>query len=262
MGFTIGYTRLFTVRIMHGYFLNQGNTDFMTLAESEQLKTELTYNVSDFMHVVPSASTKELMKNRGMVFRMEPKGFLVGIKIDQEAKESGQLKAFIPLEDEVRLRFFIQIKDPYFFNYSNLSLTNSSNKVYRFHNEVDNALNGQAQLSQPVQGYDASRSYEAGNLIVDVPANPTKLFEALRQTGEGPFDAADWEEYFVGEEYQDPPENYSKGDVVRLANSLHEALVNPTTAPPNPAEWNEITISHQYVGEKDLVTLVPEIFFS
>ena len=260
MGFTIGYKRLFSVKILHGYFLNQGEKAYDALNSTERILADKSYRVSDFLQIIPSTDTLEIMKGRSMVFRQDNSGFFVGIRIDQQEFEAGKIIPFLPLNEEVKLRFYVKLSDPNFFNYTSLPLQRKPNNIYLFHNELNNAPTGEPHLSSPLQAYDSSQSYVAGSLIVDNASNPTQLFEAIRDTNGGPFQAADWQEQVLGDLYQNPPENYVKGDVVRQGNSLFEALTDPTVAPPDPAQWAEKPISHQYVGDGDLTTLVPSVF--
>lgn len=260
MGFTIGYKRLFSVQILHNYFLNQGSKSFEAMTQQKKANAMASYQVPSILKVIPSSDTARQMKGRGMSFRMDNTGFFVGIKIDQEAAKGGLNKPFIPVNDELRLRFFIKLIDPYFLNYSSLGLKTASEQVYYFNNEVDNSLTGIAHLSNPLPAYDPGKSYEAGALIVDDASAPTQLFQALRDTGSGAFQVADWEEQILAEDYLRPPENYVKGDVVQSGNSLFEALVDPTTDPPNPTQWAESPLSHQYASDNDLIRLVPEVF--
>lgn len=107
----IGYTRLFEVRLLHHYWLDDGATVFDAIAD-EGVKTNrlLTYDVRGFLKVEPSAATVAAIKGLGGVFRMTGLGFLVAVPDDT-----------VVLLDTT-FEFFVTRTAPDYANYTALSL--------------------------------------------------------------------------------------------------------------------------------------------
>ena len=78
----IGYTRLFEVRLLHHYWLDDGATVFDAIADEAKTKRLLTYDVRRLVKVEPSAATVAAIKELRGAFRMTGLGFLVAVPDD------------------------------------------------------------------------------------------------------------------------------------------------------------------------------------
>jgi hypothetical protein len=107
----IGYTRLFEVRLLHHYWLDDGATVFDAIAD-QAVKTNrlLTYDVRRLLEVEPSAATIAAIKGLRGVFRMTGLGFLVAVPDDT-----------VVLLDTT-FEFFVTRTAPDYANYTALSL--------------------------------------------------------------------------------------------------------------------------------------------
>ena len=107
----IGYTRLFEVRLLHHYWLDEGDTVFDAIAD-EAVKTErlLTYDVREVVLVEPSPTTADAIAGLRGVFRMTGLGFVVAVPDD----------AVVPLD--AVFEFFITGAASDLANYTALSL--------------------------------------------------------------------------------------------------------------------------------------------
>ena len=107
----IGYTRLFEVRLLHHYWLDDGATVFDAIAD-QAMKTNrpLTYDVRRLLKVEPSAATVASINGLRGVFRMTGLGFLVAVPDDT-----------IGLLDTT-FEFFVTRTAPDYANYTALSL--------------------------------------------------------------------------------------------------------------------------------------------
>jgi hypothetical protein len=107
----IGYTRLFEVRLLHHYWLDDGATVFDAIAD-QAVKTNrlLTYDVRRLLKVEPSAATVAAIKGLRGVFRMTGLGFLVAVPDDT-----------LVLLDTT-FEFFVTRTAPDYANYTALSL--------------------------------------------------------------------------------------------------------------------------------------------
>ncbi len=131
------YTSLFNIKIHHGYFLDQGERKFLAIhPEDDESKLDDDekndalddYDFSNFLRIKPTSYTQEVCKNYRMIARQTAEEFKVLIATKEDI-------AIIPLEDDISLTFEMQVKDPYFYNYTNIASL-LENKMYLFSNVI------------------------------------------------------------------------------------------------------------------------------
>jgi hypothetical protein len=112
-----GYTRLFEVRLLHHFWLDQGATVFDAIADPEARTRRLLaydvrrpYDVRRLLAVEPSLATATLLAGLRGVFRMSGIGFFVAVPDD----------APVPLDAD--FEFFVTAADSGYANYTALSL--------------------------------------------------------------------------------------------------------------------------------------------
>ncbi|QIL74977.1 hypothetical protein [Hymenobacter sp. HDW8] len=71
-----GYQRLFEVRLLHHYWLDEGQTVFDALPEAERLQRLLTYDVRSFIPFAPTPATAKALQGLGGVFKSTALGAL------------------------------------------------------------------------------------------------------------------------------------------------------------------------------------------
>ena len=144
---TTGYKRLFEVRILHHYWLDEGATIFDNLPESERNKKLLNYKADQLISVSPTPKTQKLLDGINAVARQTSLGLVVAIPETQ-----------ITPDDSVFL-FTIEIKDSAFFNYTSFTLLDrkivecfspGENKIYRYKANVPvfSNLTGVSQIGR------------------------------------------------------------------------------------------------------------------
>lgn len=103
----IGYTRLFEVRVLHHYWLDQDRTVFDQIA-NQATKTErlLRYDVRQLLAVRPSPATATTISGLRGVFRTTGLGFLVAVPAN----------AKVPLD--VTFEFFVTVVAPDYVGYT------------------------------------------------------------------------------------------------------------------------------------------------
>jgi hypothetical protein len=122
------YKRLFEVRIIHEYFLDDGN--LIPALESGR------YKVENFLEIAPTPETRELFRNQRMRMVTTPPGFFIGLEVNQE--ETGDNKFYTPfirLDDDTPITFYFRIKDELFFNYTNFPLDDHVPAICYFSNK-------------------------------------------------------------------------------------------------------------------------------
>lgn len=107
----IGYIRLFEVRVLHHFWLDDGATPFDAIAD-QAVKTQrlLTYDVRRLLVVEPSRATQATIAGLRGVFRMTGLGFLVAVPDDAAVRL------------DVELEFFVTVAAPDYAGYTALSL--------------------------------------------------------------------------------------------------------------------------------------------
>ncbi len=107
---TTPFQRMFEVRLLHHYWLDDGATVFDALPSSVQAERLLTYDVRTTLEVAPTPSTQRLLDDLGCRFRATGQGFFV-------AAPSG-----LTLALDTQLHFVVTIADGPFFDYTALTL--------------------------------------------------------------------------------------------------------------------------------------------
>jgi hypothetical protein len=120
--FGISYQVLFTVRVLHRYFLDFGTTPFDTDAPSAEVRTKIelirqVYDVDQFLAFRPDAPTQQRLKNQRMLFKKQADGFVVLAATENPRSQT----ALLSLEAGLRFVFAVYPTDPFFMLYTNLT---------------------------------------------------------------------------------------------------------------------------------------------
>lgn len=107
---TTGYKRLFEVRILHHYWLDEGSIVFDSLTEALKTKKLLSYSLNGMVSIKPLHSTAALLRGLKAFARQTTHGLVVAIPKN------------IAVPDDALFKFTIEITDPGFFRYSSLTL--------------------------------------------------------------------------------------------------------------------------------------------
>ena len=129
-----GYQRLFEVRILHHYWLDDGATVFDLIPDQTKKDNRLlTYDVRQFLSVVPTDATKKALLELGCLYKNTALGFVV----------VSPHEVNIPLD--AVFEFVVGVQDPDFYNYTALTLRAQNiseiyyeveDKTYRFKENV------------------------------------------------------------------------------------------------------------------------------
>lgn len=103
----ITYTRIFEVRVLHHFWLDEGATTFGQIADdTARMQRLLTYDVRRLLAFTPSPATTALITGLRGVFRTTGLGFLVGVPAD----------TVVPLA--ARFDFHVTVVAPDYANYT------------------------------------------------------------------------------------------------------------------------------------------------
>ena len=126
MSFSIQYKPLFKVDVLHLYFLNNGLKTFFTMNATEAAKQLDGYDLNSFLSIAPTNETQEKLKGYNLVFKNTNSGFAVWTKV----RSDDNTFPFIPLPDDLSFTFLMRVKDPVFYNYTDLKLDNQGKTNY------------------------------------------------------------------------------------------------------------------------------------
>jgi hypothetical protein len=122
-----GYTRLFEVRLLHHYWLDDGHTIYDAISDTaKKSKRLLTYDVRPFLSVTPTEKTAQLLKGLRCVFKDTALGLVVAAP------------AAISMPDDAIFDFVVRVQNDQFFNYSALTLRKQ--KVYEIYHQSEDKM--------------------------------------------------------------------------------------------------------------------------
>ena len=178
---TILYRRLFEVRILHGYYLdghvldNENPVFFQEYPPEKQ--TDILndrYAISSDLEVIPTKSTEDLMRRMQMRWRATTTGFFAGI--EALSKGAGKFVPKVPIPEGTTWTFLLRVRNPGFYNITNHVLrstlpgrylfTNRNDAVFTKRDNKDFKKQNLPSLSVPPGAFDASRSWEMGELAI------------------------------------------------------------------------------------------------
>ena len=153
-----GYKRLFEVRILHHYWLDEGVTIFDSLSDAAKMKKLLNYSLNGFLQVKPLPKTASVLTGIKAIAKQTTHGIVVVVPDD------------VIIPDDTQLVFTIEITDASFFRYSSLTLQNrkifecyspGEDKIYRFKENVPvfSNLTGVQEVQAPASNFFYQKSF-------------------------------------------------------------------------------------------------------
>jgi hypothetical protein len=121
------YQRLFEVRLLHHYWLDEGATLFDDIPDAAKKDSRLlAYDIRPILTVVPTAATKKTLTADRCLFRETAIGFLVAAP------------AGVVLPSDLVYEFAVSPKNAQFYDYTSLTLR--PQKIYELFNTADGVL--------------------------------------------------------------------------------------------------------------------------
>ncbi len=178
--FITGYKRLFEVRVLHHYWLDQGITAFDKIADADREKRLLTYDRRPVLHIKPTATTANLLAGLKAVYKDTALGAVVAVKSDTK------------VPDNAVFEFLVTVADRNFYNYTLHTLNKSEivevlyapeEKIYRFKSNVfvlDNATGSKKNpkdlflsklytvFSPPATAHPVEALFNSGSTLLQV----------------------------------------------------------------------------------------------
>jgi hypothetical protein len=171
------------------------------------------------LEIVPAEDTAIFLKNQQILFRQLGNRFILLSKI------AGDGKPFIPLAPTAVFRFYVQIADYPFLQYSGLPFVPASPQRYYFSNQTVNSVSSsnpayaKNYISKKIDSvYNTAINYHAGDLVINnITVN--EIFEAVRKGINKPLnDPGFW---FRRTTAVTPKQYVHKGDLHPFAGSTY-----------------------------------------
>ncbi len=255
------YKKLFEVKILHHFFLDRGAVHYEGMDAREKLSQNLGYDVHRFLEIAPTTACQRQLAGYRLIFKKVFNGFLLAAPVSPD--DTGQ--PFAPPAPQARFSFEIAIKDPFFLNYTALSLRRPRSFVYHFHNLGKSTgqfpdLSAVAPEPSAGSGDPGTFAHYPGDLASDNASSPGGVFMALRSTNNTSTGSADWQEDLPGNPW-DSGATYTAGEVVRYGSGstygLYRATAESTgTDPLDTSVWEKLGgLPLGYVNTADALPL-------
>lgn len=141
---------LFKLEVLHRFYANAACPDF---------------------RVLPSAQTTAVIAGQQIVVKQYRHLLYAGVSFDKDGKP-------FPLPPPaMQLCFFLQLKNPLFFHYTNLPSSLPASGIYYFTNRNNNAVNGKQFLSAATQPFEGTKTYQVGDLALHASGT---VYQAIR----------------------------------------------------------------------------------
>lgn len=118
------YKRLFEIRILHHYWLDDEVRVFDSLSQEERDKRLRSYDIRSSLAVMPTVATEKAFKGLGCVYKNTALGCMVAVP-------DGPNSTVIP--SNVTFEFMITVKSAAFYNYTALTLR--SQKIHELYHQ-------------------------------------------------------------------------------------------------------------------------------
>lgn len=158
-----GYGAFFKVELLHRFFSDFSCPDFF---------------------ITPSLQTAGVLSGHHIIAKQYGHQLYAGMQLDANGKPLS-----VP-DENLQLTFFLQLKNPLFFNYTNIPLQGPPGKVYYFTNRNDTVANGKNFLSADIPDYLNTKTYGVG----DLARHPVSgiVHQAIRSSGQAaPFNLSE-----------------------------------------------------------------------
>jgi hypothetical protein len=166
--FTIGYKTLFSVQVLHRYFLNYGITAFEAASPDIVKLIRNQYDISRFWQIKPDRTTYQVLKNQRMVFKNLPDGFIIGIET------GGTNTPLIPFSTELRLVFEIYPTDPFFMLYTDIDKTVMDTLMKKVDEMIDSKI---VRVGKVFRLKNTSSTSQSLNSSEDIPSSSIETYQ-------------------------------------------------------------------------------------
>ncbi|WP_186757795.1 hypothetical protein [Echinicola salinicaeni] len=167
---------LFKITIHHNYFLNDGDEDFVDMEDDKKQAQLKTFNWDSFLKIEANHATSKLLFGHNIVVKTFPDHLVLALKVKPEDDKI----PFIEFDKDEELVFELKVKDPFFWNYTNLPY--SGEELLYFSNKAP-------LLPNPNNFKSIPKSQQKKLINSDYLFDSANKMELLKQTGIGESEA-------------------------------------------------------------------------
>ncbi len=136
------------------------------------------------IRLVPSESTRALLANSSLLWKMEGHQLLVIVKVNDDQTP------FKPLPLDQKLVFYLDLLTSDFMTISSFELSRFRTHRFYFSNRAENLYQNKAYLSSPLASYEGAKTYLPGDMVTG-PSD--EAYECKKEsTGNAPTDPTFW----------------------------------------------------------------------
>ncbi len=161
------YSILFTVEILHDYYMNGQCADF---------------------EIRPCRDTINYLAGQKLIYKNIGNKLVVLIETDSDNKPVVSLSQF------KKLSFYLKLLNPEFYNFSNLNYQPGKNQRYYFSNAYQTKLGTVLYLSSQTAAYNSGTAYKAGDFTLN---GSNDVFEAIKPSSSGDAHALNDTAYWI-----------------------------------------------------------------
>ncbi|MEN6622484.1 MAG: hypothetical protein ABFD50_13140 [Smithella sp.] len=122
-----GYRRLFEIRLLHHYWLDEGSTAFDFITPSKRKDERLlTYDIHSFLKIAPAISTEKNLRGHNCIYKDTALGCIVAAPDNAEFREN------------LTFDFAVTIQQAAFHNYTALTL--QPQNIYELYYEIEDKI--------------------------------------------------------------------------------------------------------------------------
>ncbi len=171
----LAFKPILRLEIWHDYYLNQvKGVDALPVG----------FDVAEAIALIPTQECQSVLRNFRWLVRPQPYGAIVLAQInthDQPSRpDAAELEPVVPIDAEVRLTFWLVVRDRNFANYTNLPLDTPSNHIYYLSNRSGNQVGDRLFLTRPLPPYKKGATYSLGQLVAYQNGTEAVTLEAIQ----------------------------------------------------------------------------------
>lgn len=211
------YRKLFEVRLLHHYWLDEGEIQFDSLSKEQKSKRLELYDSRRLFVIAPTAATANTLKNLNAVYKTTALGCVAAIQNHENNS----------VPDETLFEFIVTVQDQNFFNYTALTLREQ--KIYEFYNQQEKRM---YRYKENVAVLSNNTGTFRGNIVA---LNDKKILFLSREFLE---DAKNIEDFILEDDKLKQLSNENSGHVHELGDKtknpvyIHQGDV-PEIVPPD-----------------------------
>lgn len=159
MSTSLTFKTLFEIEVLHAYHLNSGTDAFSEMQPEQQRLLLRNYAFGEYLDIVPTAATRETLKNQRMLIRMDA----TSMKVLVTTTPANTFLPLVPISDDLELQFLVKIGDPFFEHYTDLTFV--KNELFVFSNTTPKGAVGFPYIPLSSEGKIITDDYRMTGLV-------------------------------------------------------------------------------------------------